>query len=42
MNKDNTGLYIVGESDVVLPAPTMFMPFPLTYGATHVDGPTAT
>lgn len=41
MNKDNTGIYILGESDVVLPTPTMFMPLPLTYGATHVDGPVA-
>lgn len=39
MNKDNTGIYLLGESDVVLPIPTMFMPLPLTYGATHVDGP---
>jgi len=39
MNKDNTGIYVLGESDAVLPAPTMFMPLPLTYGSTHVDGP---
>jgi hypothetical protein len=39
MSKDNSGIYILGESDVVLPLPTMFMPLPLTYGATHVDGP---
>tara|TARA_B100000965_G_scaffold364361_1_gene347984 strand:- start:50 stop:1156 length:1107 start_codon:yes stop_codon:yes gene_type:complete len=39
MNKDNTGIYVLGESDAVLPAPTMFMPLPLTYGSNHVDGP---
>jgi hypothetical protein len=41
MKKDNTGLYILGENDVVLPTQTMFVPFPLTYGSTYVDGPTA-
>jgi hypothetical protein len=39
MSKNTTGLYVLGEEDVVLPLPSMFMPFPLNYGDTHVDGP---
>ena len=41
MKKDNTGIYILGENDVVIPTQTMFVPFPLVYGSTYVDGPTA-
>ena len=39
MTKNSTGLYVLGEEDVVLPSPSMFIPFPLNYGDTHVDGP---
>ena len=39
LDKNSSGVYILGQSDTVLSNPSMFMPLPLTYGATHVDGP---
>ena len=41
MTKNSSGIYVLGENDVVLPTSSMFVPFPLTFGSTYVDGPTA-
>lgn len=41
LEKNTSGVYILGQSDTVLSNPSMFMPLPLTYGATHIDGPVA-
>ena len=41
MTKNSSGIYVLGENDVVLPTLSMFVPFPLSFGSTYVDGPTA-
>ena len=38
-NKSNTGILALGQGDSVFQQPTMFMPLPLNYGDSHIDGP---
>ena len=40
-NKNSNGVYLLGTGDSILQNPLLIVPFPLTFGASFVDGPYA-